>query len=579
MTSAALPPTVELAHTHRLSLEAVAAVAAGAPVALAAPTRALLAERRAQIEAYVATTAQPAYGFNRGFGSNVRDKVDPERLKRLQVNLIRSHAVGVGTPAPVEVVRATMLLRAQSLVRGHSGVRPAVVEQLLAFLNAGITPLVPQLGSVAASGDLTPLSHIALALIGEGEVIVAGQRLGAAEALQAAGIAPLELEMKEGLALNNGVQFTAAFGALATLRLETLLRTAAVCTAVTAQVMLGADTPFRADLHALRPHPGSVRLARWIHALMAGSPLREAHRPYAIDGEIQDPYNLRCAAQILGPCWQLAERARDTLETEFQSVTDNPILLQAGEHRDDGTPWGTWSGKMVEIVSGGHFHGMPLAVDLYGLLQALGILTSLTNARCQRYVDADRNKGLGPQLKWPGADRDLSDDPELLAERATRSGMMLAEYATAGLANWIWGQALPSHLMSLPTDSGQEDHVSMGVNVAIRAYEAMPRAAEALAIELAYAAQAAALRREMRHLPSRAAPDTPGAGKTPVTWYPIPEEARRLSPAGEAAVAAVQRHVPPVIEDRVLSDQFRALGEAVLVGEIAEAVGPFVDLD
>jgi histidine ammonia-lyase len=571
-----LPP-IEIGHTHRLSLEDVAAVAAGADVSLAPASRSLLAERRAQIEAYVNATAQPAYGFNRGFGSNVRDKVDPERLKRLQVNLIRSHSVGVGTPAPVEVVRATMLLRARSLVGGHSGVRPAVVEQLVAFLNAGITPLVPQLGSVSASGDLTPLSHVALGLIGEGEVIVAGERLPAADALQAAGIAPLELEMKEGLALNNGVQFTAAYGALATLRLETLLRTAAVSTAVSAQVMLGADTPFRAELHALRPHPGSVRFARWVHGLMAGSPLREAHRPYAIDGEIQDPYNLRCAAQILGPCWQLAERARDTLETEFASVTDNPILLQAGARRDDGSSWGEWAGQMVEIVSGGHFHGMPLAVDLYGLIQALGILTSLTNARCQRYVDADRNKGLGPQLKWPGADRDLSDDPELLAERATRSGMMLAEYATASLANWMWGQALPSHLMSLPTDSGQEDHVSMGLNVAIRAYEAMPRAAEALGIELAYAAQAAALRREMRHLPSRAGPDTPGAGKTPVTWYPIPEEARRLSPAGEAAVAAVQAHFPPVIEDRVLSDQLRALGDAVLAGEIAGAVDDHID--
>jgi histidine ammonia-lyase len=571
--------TIEIGHDRHLHLEDVAAVAAGAPVELAPATRALLAERRRQIEAYLAATSQPAYGFNRGFGSNVRDKVEPDRLKRLQVNLIRSHSGGVGEPAPVEAVRATMLLRAQSLARGHSAVRPQVVEQLVAFLNAGLTPLVPQLGSVSASGDLTPLSHVALALIGEGEVVVEGAVVPTAEALERFGLAPLELEMKEGLALNNGVQFTAAYGALATLRLETLLRTAAVATAVTAQVMLGADTPFRADLHALRPHPGSVRLARWIHALMAGSPLREAHRPYEIDGEIQDPYNLRCAAQILGPCWQLAERARQTLETEFASVTDNPILLQTGEHKADGGPWGEWAGTMVEIVSGGHFHGMPLAVDLYGLIQALGILGSLTNARCQRYVDADRNKGLGPQLKWPGADRDLTDDPELLAERATRSAMMLPEYATAGLANWIWGQAMPSHLMSLPTDSGQEDHVSMGINVAIRAYEAMPRAAEALGIELAYAAQGAALRREMRHLPSRAGPDVPGAGKRPVEWYPIPEEARRLSPAAEAAVAAVGRHFAPVIEDRAMSAEFRALGRAVLAGEIVQAVEPHVELD
>ncbi len=562
---------VEIGHERALTLDEVSAVAAGAAVTLAPATRALLAERRAQIEAYVAATAQPAYGFNRGFGSNVRDKVEPARLQRLQVNLIRSHSVGVGAPAPVEVVRATMLLRAQSLVRGHSGVRPVVVEQLVAFLNAGVTPLVPQLGSVSASGDLTPLSHVALALIGEGEVIVDGRRQPTAPALAAAGLTPLTLEMKEGLALNNGVQFTAAYGALATLRLETLLRSAAVATALTAQVMLGADTPFRADLHALRPHPGSVRLAAWIAALMAEAPLREAHRPYAIDGEIQDPYNLRCAAQILGPCWQLAERARATLETEINSVTDNPILLPAQD--------GAWAGQVVDIVSGGHFHGMPLAVDLYGLLQALGILGSLTNARCQRYVDADRNKGLGPQLKWPGADRDSVGDPELLAERATRSGMMLPEYATAALANWIWGQAMPSHLMSLPTDSGQEDHVSMGVNVAIRAYEALPRAAEALAIELAYGAQAADLRREMRHLPSRAGREEAGAGKAPVDWYPIPEAARRLSPAGEATVAAVRGYLPTVVEDRALSGELQALADAVLAGEIVAAVRGEVALD
>ena len=570
---------VEIGHERRLTLEDVAAVCAGAPVSLAPDSRLLLAERRRQIEAYVTETAEPAYGFNRGFGSNVRDKVDPARLKGLQVNLIRSHSVGLGAAAPVEVVRATMLLRAQSLVRGHSGVRPAVVEQLIAFLNAGIAPVVPQLGSVSASGDLTPLSHVALGLIGEGEVLVEGRRLATPQALDRFGLEPLELEMKEGLALNNGVQFTAAFGALATLQLERLLRTAAVTTALSAQVMLGADTPFRADLHALRPHPGSVKLAGWIHALMAGSPLREAHRPYEIDGEIQDPYNLRCAAQILGPCWDLAERARGTLEIEINAVTDNPILLQAANHKDDGSPWGERAGQMVEIVSGGHFHGMPVAVDIYGLLQALSILASLTNARCQRYVDADRNKGLGPQLKWPGADRDLGEHPGLLAERATQSGMMLPEYATAALANWIWGQALPSHLMSLPTDSGQEDHVSMGVNVAIRAYEAMPRAAEALAVELAYAGQAAAIRREMRHLPSRAGRDDPTAGKTPVDWHPIASEARRLSPASEAAVAAIRRHLPPVIEDRVLSGELQALARALLDGEILAAVGPFVDLE
>lgn len=551
---------MQLDHTTPLTLEDVARVALdGETVTLADETRALLTARRREIVDAVTASEQPSYGFNRGFGHNVHLGVGRADLEALQVNLIRSHSSGVGEPAPVEWVRAAMLLRAKSLAKGHSGVRPAVVEQLLAFLAHGITPVVPRLGSVSASGDLAPLSHIALGLIGEGEVIVGGERQATPGALARAGIAPLTLGMKEGLALNNGVQYTAAIGLLATLGLERLLETYALITAVSAQVMLGSDTPFREDLHALRPHPNAQRAARWIFRAMAGSPLREAHRPYDVDGEIQDPYNLRCAAQILGPCLDLTDRARATLSIEIDSVTDNPILLA-----ESGA-----GGKVVDIVSGGHFHGMPLAVDLYGLVQAMGIAAKLSNMRCVRYVDEARNKGLGADLKWPGPAAGSGDEDAVGRLHAISSAMMIPEYSSAGLTNWIWGQAMPSHLFSMSTDAGQEDHVSMASNVAIRAIDMLPRLAEVFAIELAFAAQAADIRKAMDHIPSRApGPD----GSRVIERYPLTPEQRRLSPVGEAVVAEARRHFPRVEEDRPLYADIARLAEAIRSGAVLEAV-------
>jgi histidine ammonia-lyase len=551
---------MQLDHTTPLTLEEVERVALGAEtVSLSVGTRDLLAARRADIVASVTAAPRPSYGFNRGFGHNVHLDVGQRDLEALQANLIRSHSSGVGEPAPVEWVRAAMLLRAKSLAKGHSGVRPEVVEQLLAFLAHDITPVVPRLGSVSASGDLAPLSHVALGLIGEGEVFVGGVRMPTAQALAAAGLRPLVLGMKEGLALNNGVQYTAAIGVLTVLGLERLLKSFALITSVSAQVMLGSDTPFRSDLHALRPHPNAVRVAGWIRDAMAGSPLREAHRPYDVDGEIQDPYNLRCAAQILGPCLDLTDRARATLSIEIDSVTDNPILLADP----------TADRKLVDIVSGGHFHGMPLAVDLYGLVQAMGIAARLSNMRCVRYVDEARNKGLGADLKWPGPASE-SDDPDAVARlHAISSALMIPEYSSAGLTNWIWGQAMPSHLFSMSTDAGQEDHVSMAVNVAIRAIEMLPRLAEVFAIELAFAAQAADIRKAMAHIPSRApAPD----GSSAIERYPLTPEQRRLSPVGEAVVTEARRHFPRVEEDRPLYADIARLAAAIGDGAVLRAV-------
>lgn len=537
----------------------------GRGVVLAPAAKKALAARRKQIVDYITEPSNAdrrAYGFNTGFGHNVHLPVGHASLKELQRSLIRSHASAIGPDADVATVRATMVLRARSLARGHSAVRPIVVETLIALLNAGITPAVPRYGSVSASGDLAPLSHVALALLGEGFVYVGGRRKRASAALKAAGIAPLELDMKEGLALNNGVQYSTALGILAAAKLDTLLKTAAIATALSTQVMLGADTPFREDLHALRPHAGAQRVAKWIFALMKGSPLREAHRGFDVDGEIQDPYNIRCAAQILGSCAELLARAERTFTIEANSVTDNPILLPL-----KGAKAGRFANAYVDVVSGGHFHGMPVAVDLYGLMQAAAMISVVVNLRCARYADAARNRGLGDDLKWPGdldrlrqAGLTRADDETLRVQQAVSSAMMIPEYASAGLANAIWGLAMPSHLFSIATDAGQEDHVSMAANVGLRLHDALDRLAEALAIELAFAFQAAAIRKEMKGLPSRA-PDNRKK------WHTLRAVECKLSPVGEALLDEIGRSFKVIRTDRPLSGELAALARAVLAGD------------
>jgi histidine ammonia-lyase len=572
-------------------------VAKGAKIQLEETTKQVLATRRKQIEDFVEQFDEPAYGFNRGFGHNVHLKVDAAGRDELQANLIRSHACGVGEPAPREVVRGTMYLRAVSLARGYSAVRPMVVEKIVELLNADVVPVVPRLGSVSASGDLAPLSHIALALLGEGEVFYRGEKMLAGKALERAAIAPLQLKMKEGLALNNGVQYSTAYGIWCLDGLERLLKTAAIATALSAQVMLGADTPFRDDLHQLRPHAGSVRMARWLFALMADSPMREAHRHFDVDGEIQDPYNLRCAPQILGACADLLERARSTFATEAASVTDNPIILKAGAEfgkAGHAAEAGQFMDQHVDIVSGGHFHGMPIAIDVYGLLQACAIMARLSNMRVVRYVDGQKNKGLGDDLKW-GGNLDVLEKWELIKQWFEQSGkalpndfqahidrmrnekvniekmqaisstFMIPEYVSAGLTNWIWGSCMPVHLFSLSTDAGQEDHVSMATNVVTRLHDTLPRVAEVLAIELAFAAQSAALRKEMRCIPSRLH-----------FWHPLEIADTHLNAVGEAVRATIESLFPPVTRDRPLANDITRLGDAVLQGQIvrsAEAAG------
>ncbi len=536
---------------HPVTLSQVIQVAKNqARVELHPDTKALLEERRKQVVDFVRETKTQHYGFNRGFGHNVDISVDDQAAADLQRNLLLSHACGVGDPLPNDVVRAAMFLRAASLARGHSGVRAVLVERLLEMLNLDMVPVVPRYGSVGASGDLAPLSHLALPLMGEGEVEWKGKVVPAGEALQKAGLAPLSIEMKEGLALNNGAQVSTAIAVIAYHEMQNLLAHAALATALTAQVMKGSDTPFRADLHLLRPHPGARKVASWIWQLMQDSPIRESHRAYSKDEKIQDPYNLRCAAQILGACAELIDDARKTLEIEANAVTDNPVILELTDEKlemlwkekFDGSESAFSKqqlqekiGQYIDIVSGGHFHGMPVAVRLYGFLEAMGIMSRLSNMRAARYVDEGRNEGLGADLIW------YEEDEE---KRKISSGMMIPEYVSASLTNYIWGAAMPAHLFSLSTDAGQEDHVSMSAGLAVRVLETLPRLREVLAIELASAAQARALREKRK--------DKQGE--------------YHLSPACEQVITKIRETFPPVKDDRVLSDQLKGLAKVVKDG-------------
>jgi histidine ammonia-lyase len=525
--------TVTLHVNGQVSLADIEDVAFGrAGVALAAGARQRLADFRAAAEREIAANPDKrVYGLNTGFGSNYRDHVSAEDLKKLQRNLIVSHCAGVGPYAPAPVARATTFLRAASLARGRSVVRPVIVETLIAMLNEGVTPAIPRQGSVSASGDLAPLSHVGAVVIGEGRVLSGDGAVETREFLRQSktAFAPIELEMKEGLALNNGCQYANAWGALATAAMQRLIEAAALTTALHVQAMRGAGRPFREDLHRLRAHAGSQVVARWVFALLDGYGLQDVSTDvkHAFDGQIQDPYNLRCAAQVLGPCLDLVARAEATMTTEAQSVTDNPIDLNTSAERYD----------LDLITSGGHFHGMPVAIDAYGLLQAAGVMARLSNLRCARIVDQRKNKGLGPQMRGPNPS-------------PSQSGLMIAEYTTAGLCNDIWALAMPSHLMSLSTDSGQEDHVSMAAGVAMRAHEAAERLARILAIELAFASQADHVR------------------ATNPEEKPIALGART-----QRALDKVREIFPLVGEDRELSSDIERLAEKVLSGDVAKATG------
>ena len=424
---------------------------------------------RAVIERLVADGAT-VYGVTTGFGDLADTRIDPAETPALQRNLVRSHAAGVGDPLADEVVRAMLLLRANALAVGLSGVRVEVVNLLVAMLNAAVHPVVPSRGSLGASGDLAPLAHVALVLIGEGEATVDGAGPGpGADALARASLDPIELDTKEGLALLNGTQLMTAIGALAHHDALRLALSADVVGAMSLEAMLGTGAAFAEHLIGARPHPGQVASARHLRELLADSEIWASHRADT-EHRVQDAYSLRCMPQVHGAARDVLSELERVLSVELNAATDNPLVFASGE-----------------VISGGNFHGEPLALALDYATMAVAELASISERRTARLVDAHLSAGL----------------PPFLAERpGVESGLMIAHYTAAALVNELKTLAHPACVDSIPTSANQEDHVSMGATSALHLRAAVDLAEQVLAIEALCAAQGIDFRAPLR----------PGAG-------------------------------------------------------------------
>ncbi len=439
-----------------LTLADTVAVAAGEAVSLAPDARAGVERSRAFVEALL-TRNEVVYGINTGFGALSEVVVPPDELRQLQLNLVRSHACGVGEPLPETTVRAMLLHRANVLAKGFSGCRAIVIETLLAMLNRGVHPMVPSRGSVGASGDLAPLSHQALVVIGEGEAMYQGERLPGGVALQRAGIAPLTLEPKEGLALLNGTQAMTATGGLALAISQRLVEAADVIGALSLEALKGTPTAFDERIHAARPHLGQMTSAARLRALMEDSEIRESHRDSAVDPRVQDAYALRCMPQVHGAVRDALTHACGIVEIEINSATDNPLIFP-----DSG-----------EILSGGNFHGEPLALAFDYAAIAVADLGTISERRTERLVN--------PMLS--GLPAFLSPHP------GTNSGLMIAQVVAASLIAENNVLAHPASVANLPTSANKEDHVSMGMTAALKFTQIVKNTELILAIELLSAAQ------------------------------------------------------------------------------------------
>ena len=439
-----------------LALEDVERVAGASPpdVVLSGPALDRVRASRAIVDDAVAQE-RVVYGLTTGFGALADIVIPPDRIRELQANLIRSHAAGVGQPLPAREVRAILLLRANVLAAGCSGVRPDVIHLLLGMLNHGVHPVVPERGSVGASGDLAPLAHVALVLMGEGEADWQGRRVKGGAALAAAGLDPVELQAKEGLALINGTQVQTGIGLLACLSAERAVDTAEVAGAMSLEALRGTPDAFDEAIQRVRPHPGQAASASRLRALLADSEIRESHRHG--DPRVQDAYSLRCMPQVHGAARQALSFVRSVLEVEINSVTDNPLVFP-----EDG-----------RILSGGNFHGQPVsqALDLAAI--ACADLAAISERRIARLID--------PQLS--GLPAFLTRDP------GVNSGLMMAQIVAAALVADIRLKAHPASVDSVPTDANREDHVSMGVGAALKLREAVALLETVLALELLCAAQ------------------------------------------------------------------------------------------
>jgi histidine ammonia-lyase len=451
-----------------------------------------------------------AYAINTGVGKLSDVHIEPAQNRQLQVNLIRSHSAGVGEPLSQPETRAMMLLRANSLAKGFSGVRPEVIDLLCAMLNKGVHPVVPSQGSVGASGDLAPLAHLALAMMGEGQVWSGNGHTSSAEALQRAGIAPLVPEAKEAISLINGTQAMLAVGTLSLLAAENLAETADVLGAMSLDALHGTDVAFDARIHDARPHAGQSQVAANLRRLLKGSEIRESHKDC---GRVQDAYSLRCIPQVHGAVRDTLAFCRRTFEIEMNSAVDNPLVFVKGHSEGD-------------IISGGNFHGQPLAFALDYMAIALSALTGISERRIERLVNPALNEGLPPFLA---------------PEAGINSGFMMPQVTAAALASENKGLAHPASVDSITTSGNKEDYVSMGMAAAIKLKRVIANATNVLAIEACAAAQA--------------------------LDFLSPLKSSQLL---QKAHAAIRKVSPKIEHDRVFAEDFAKLADLIRSGALAK---------
>jgi len=498
-----------------LSLESLEDVAKRArPVVFDAEARAKVVRSRTAIDAIAAAGDDGArvYGVNTGFGALSETRISAADVRQLQKNLVRSHSTGIGPDLPPAEVRGMMLLRAQVLALGCSGVRPELVDVLCAMLNLGVHPRIPAQGSVGASGDLAPLAHLALAMIGEGEAQVgSGPFVPSAEAMKQAGVTPVSLEAKEGLALINGTQFMASLGTLALLDAERLCTVADVAGAMSLEALKGSSRPFDERLQAARPHPGQAAVAANLRAMLAESEIMESHKHC---GKVQDAYSLRCMPQVHGATRDALSWVRGVLEREVNSITDNPSVFLL----DDGT---------ADVISGGNFHGQPLALALDLAAMAAAELANISERRVEQLVNPALSTGLTPFLA-PGS--------------GLHSGFMIAQVASASLVSENKVLCHPASVDSIPSSAGKEDHVSMGSVSARKLQQVVANVRQSLAIEILTAAAGLDQR----------APLTPSKGVA-------------------AAHAAVRKGVAPLTADRPLYGDIRTVASMIDAGNLVRA--------
>jgi histidine ammonia-lyase len=480
-----------------------------APVTLSEAARGRMRAAREIVERAAHGTQEHTYGVNTGFGRFVSRSIPEELAEELQLRLLRSHACGVGEPYPAEIVRAAMLLRANALAKGYSGAHVSTVELLVECLNRGVLPRVPSRGSVGASGDLAPLAHLALPLIGEGEAWVDGELRPGSAALAAVGLEPVRLQAKEGLSLVNGTQFMAAFGALGLVRARRLAKTADLACAVSLEALQGSRTSFLPGVHAVRPLRGQAESAANVLQLLEESAINEAHRWC---DKVQDAYSLRCAPQVHGASRDLLDYVDYTVSTELNAATDNPLVLV-----DEGV-----------LVSNGNFHGQPLAFALDALSMAVAELADIAERRVERLVNPSLSGGLPAFLTGDGG---------------LNSGFMIPQYVAASLVSENKVLAHPASVDSIPTSAGQEDHVSMGNASGLKAWQVLANAERVLAIELLAGAQAVEF----------LAPLQPGTGV-------------------RAAREVVRSLSPRLRDDRPLAPDIEAVAAAIRDGSLVEAV-------